>query len=139
MSIKNIIKSRRKELKLSQLDVANACGVSEATVSRWESGDIGDMKRSRISALAKILKISPSILVGDIADDFYINESPSTYYGDHKKNLEYFADKPELLNEYMEIIESDNLRLLFDNAKELEPEDLESVLNIVVSLKKNKK
>lgn len=62
--IKNIIKNRRSELKLTQLDIAKAVGVSEATVSRWESGDIGDMKRSRIAALAKILRISPNVIMG---------------------------------------------------------------------------
>lgn len=67
--LKDIIKERRKELKLTLLDVAKACDVSEGTVSRWESGEIGDMKRSRISALAKILRLSPSIIVGTIGDD----------------------------------------------------------------------
>lgn len=64
MDIKNILRQKRKELNLTMKQVADACGVSEATVSRWESGDIGDMKRSRISALSKILHISPSIIVG---------------------------------------------------------------------------
>lgn len=64
MEIKDILKARRTELGLTQLDVANAVGVSEATVSRWESGDIANMKRSRIAALASVLKISPSIIMG---------------------------------------------------------------------------
>lgn len=63
-SIKEIIKNRRIELGLTQLEVAKAVGVSEATVSRWESGDIGDMRRSRIAALAKILKLNPNVLMG---------------------------------------------------------------------------
>ncbi len=70
--IKKLLKSRRAELNLTLADVAKACNVSEATVSRWESGDIGNMKRSRIAALAKILKISPSIIVGfDEDEDMY--------------------------------------------------------------------
>lgn len=64
MELKEIIRKRRKELGLTLLDIAKACNVSEATVSRWESGDIGDMKRSRIAALAKVLQISPSVIVG---------------------------------------------------------------------------
>ena len=44
--------------------MANAVGVSEATVSRWESGDIANMKRSRIASLASVLKMSPSIIMG---------------------------------------------------------------------------
>lgn len=68
MNIKNLIKNRRKELGLTLLDIANACGVSEATVSRWESGDIANMKRSRIAQLANVLKISPSMLIHDDYD-----------------------------------------------------------------------
>lgn len=69
MNINKFIKNRRKELGLTMLDVAKACEVSEATVSRWESGDISNMKRSRIAALAKILRISPAIIVG-VQDEF---------------------------------------------------------------------
>ena len=64
MEIKDILKNRRTEIGLTQLDVANAVGVSEATVSRWESGDIANMKRSRIASLASVLKMSPSIIMG---------------------------------------------------------------------------
>ena len=64
MEIKDILKNRRTELGLTQLDVANAVGVSEATVSRWESGDLANMKRSRIASLASVLKMSPSIIMG---------------------------------------------------------------------------
>lgn len=68
MTIQNLIKNRRKELGLTLLDIATACGVSEATVSRWESGDIVNMKRSRIAQLAKVLNVSPSLLIHDDYD-----------------------------------------------------------------------
>ena len=35
MNINKFIKNRRLELGLTMLDVAKACEVSEATVSRW--------------------------------------------------------------------------------------------------------
>ena len=69
MNINKFIKNRRLELGLTMLDVAKACEVSEATVSRWESGDISNMKRSRIASLAKVLQISPAIIVG-VQDEF---------------------------------------------------------------------
>lgn len=40
MEVKHLIKQKRIEKNLTILDVAKAVGVSEATVSRWESGDI---------------------------------------------------------------------------------------------------
>lgn len=64
MEINNIIKQRRIELGLTQLDIAKAVGVSEATVSRWESGDIVNMKHSRIAKLSAILQVAPALLMG---------------------------------------------------------------------------
>ena len=64
MDVKNIIKSRRIELGLTQFNVAKAVGVAEATVSRWESGNIENMKRDKIAKLANVLKISPAIIMG---------------------------------------------------------------------------
>ena len=64
MEIKDILKSRREELGLTLNDIADQCGVSESTVSRWESGDIENMKRNRIMALANALKLSPAVIMG---------------------------------------------------------------------------
>lgn len=64
MKTNELIKQRRKELRLTMKDVANFVGVSEATVSRWESGDIANMGRDKIAALANILKLSPSVIAG---------------------------------------------------------------------------
>ena len=69
MEMKEILKSRRIELNLTQKEVADFVGVSEATLSRWETGEIKNLKRNRISALAKILQLSPSTIVGDMEDD----------------------------------------------------------------------
>ena len=65
MNTKNIIRDRRIELGLTMKDVAAHVGVSEGTVSRWESGNIANMKRSRIYSLAEILQISPVVLMRD--------------------------------------------------------------------------
>ena len=71
MEIREKLKQRRLELNLTMADVAKAVGVSEATVSRWESGNIADMRHSRIVALANVLQISPSVIMGWEDDDVY--------------------------------------------------------------------
>lgn len=59
------IAMRRESLGLTQEEVAKYVGVSKASVSRWESGDISNMRRDRIQKLAEILKVSPVELVKD--------------------------------------------------------------------------
>lgn len=60
----DILKQKRKELRLTLKEVAEYVGVSEATVSRWESGNIANMGRDKIAKLAKILELSPSVIAG---------------------------------------------------------------------------
>lgn len=64
VTVKDILKGRRLELELTLKDVAKRVGVSPATISRWESGDIANMRRDRIAALAKALQISPAVIMG---------------------------------------------------------------------------
>ena len=56
---------RRIELSLTQRQVAIFVGVTEATVSRWESGDIDNMRRDKIARLAEVLRVSPLLIMGD--------------------------------------------------------------------------
>lgn len=63
MNVNEIIKLRRNELKMNQKELAHACGVTVATISRWESGDIKSMKRQNVAALSRALGISPAVLM----------------------------------------------------------------------------
>ena len=62
------LKQRRTELGLTMLDVAKLVGVSEATISRYESGNIKNMRRDRIEKYAKALQVSPSDFL-DISEE----------------------------------------------------------------------
>lgn len=64
MTVSNKLKERRKELGLTMLEVAKKANVSEATVSRWESGDIANMRRDKIVLLAQALQVPPSFIMG---------------------------------------------------------------------------
>lgn len=59
----NYLSNRRKALGLTQRQIAELVDVSEATVSRWESGEIANMRRDRIAAYAKALKTTPSFIM----------------------------------------------------------------------------
>lgn len=64
MEVKDIIKNRRIELQLTMKQVADMINVSEGTISRWESGEIANMRRDKIVALANALRLSPSVIMG---------------------------------------------------------------------------
>ena len=58
------LREQRVKCNLTQRDVANAVGVTEATVSRWESGHIDNMRRDKIADLARVLRVSPLFIMG---------------------------------------------------------------------------
>ena len=74
MTIYERIKERRKNLGLSADDVANALGISRATVYRYESSYIEKLPTSVLEPLAKVLKCSPSYLMG-WSDDINSNDN----------------------------------------------------------------
>lgn len=64
MEIYERIKHRRKELGLTADAVADALGVSRATVYRYESADIEKLPITAIKPLSEVLRISPAYLMG---------------------------------------------------------------------------
>lgn len=63
-SLSTILKIRRKELGLTLAQIADRMDVTEATVQRWESGNIKSVRHEKIAKLAEILQISPASLMG---------------------------------------------------------------------------
>lgn len=68
------LKKRRLELGLTMLEVAKIVGVSEATISRYESGEIKNMRSDRINKYAKALSIDSSLLIEEIEWDKTVEE-----------------------------------------------------------------
>ena len=101
--LKDIIKQRREELGLTMEQVAAACGVSRPTVSRWESGEIKDVRREKIIALAKVLRVAPTFLLGyadgieqsDISDnnESTVGQRIRNMRKERKMTLDYVASK----------------------------------------------
>ena len=58
------IKELRKEKGLTLEQVADIVGVGKSTVRKWETGMIANMKRDKISNLAKALDTTPAYLMG---------------------------------------------------------------------------
>ena len=64
MNIGPLIKKAREQSGKTLEDVAKIVGVSPATISRYESGEIKNMRRDKIALLAQALEVSPSYLMG---------------------------------------------------------------------------
>ncbi|MEE9692071.1 LexA family protein [Aeromonas hydrophila] len=65
MSMSNVIKSRRKALKMTQDELALLVGVSRVSISQWERGDTSP-KGPNFLKLAKTLGVAPeSLLLGE--------------------------------------------------------------------------
>jgi phage repressor protein C with HTH and peptisase S24 domain/DNA-binding Xre family transcriptional regulator len=64
MAINARIKKCRLEKGMTLLDVANKIGVQEATMHRYESGRIKNIKHETLVALAKVFNCDPSYLMG---------------------------------------------------------------------------
>lgn len=65
MNIGEKISMRRKELGLTLEQVGNFVGVGKSTVKKWETGYIANMRRDKISLLAKILQMQPTEFIDD--------------------------------------------------------------------------
>ena len=64
MDIGERIKKRRKELGLSAEQIAENLGVSPATIYRYESNDIMNMRIDKLEPIAKVLRTTPAYLMG---------------------------------------------------------------------------
>ena len=116
IDIKKVIKQYRLEAGLTMKELADLVGVSEATVSRWESGNIATMKHSQISKLCKALGINPASLVPGI-------DTPA-----------YYLD-PETAEIAEQLHKRKDMRMLFHAAKSSTPEDVKMVTDMLERFK----
>lgn len=80
------IKYRHQQLGYTLLYIADQLGVKEATVQRYESGDIKNIKHETVVSIAEILRCDPAYLMG-------WQESPIS-------SSSLSADEDKLLNIY---------------------------------------
>lgn len=94
------IKERRMELSLSQLQLAEKCGYkTKGSISRIEKGET-DLNQEQIMLFAKVLKTSPSYIMGWVDDPNYKpSNEKETYLNDidefEIKLLQKYRSSPE--------------------------------------------
>ena len=92
-TINERIKEMRKKKGLTLLEVAEYLGVQEATVQRYESGNIKNLKHETICKLAELFGCDPRYLVGWTANNPAADKSTIT--DEEQMLLELFRRVPE--------------------------------------------
>lgn len=107
MQMNEYIRTKRKSLQLTTEQVAKYVGVSSPTVTRWETGEIKNIKNDKILKLATILKIDPMILIswGHQETQYNSNERLKPILGYVKAGYDLFAE--EQILGYEEVSESE--------------------------------
>lgn len=135
MKTKDIIRSRRIELGLTMKELGDKVGVSEGTISRWESGHINNMRRDKIVRLAKALDVPVEDIMGwDELIEHEININVQAPVEDLVKNIPYYHNS-EAAEIAQEIFDDKDLRALFDAARGSKPEDLKMAKDLLNRLK----
>lgn len=124
MDFKDLIYRRRKELGLTMEDVAKVVGVSKATVKRWESGEIENIKRDKIVSLANALHTTPAYLMGWVDND----TSDIELSKDERKLVLAYREHPEMQDAVNKLLGIDDNSIIADdivetinNAKKVQP------------------
>ncbi|RXI55259.1 hypothetical protein DP122_04960 [Clostridium tetani] len=141
MKMNEKIKSRREELGLTLQDIGDFIGVSKATVQRYESGEIKNLKLESIEKLAIILNVSPAYLMGweeSVTDNDKEDTKKTTLLTNFNKLNDIGKDKvitytKDLLDSNKYSIEKDHLMPIAAHDKEgnFSKEDMEHDLNLM--------
>lgn len=131
MGIGDMIKKRREELKLTQEELAEKLGYkSRSSINKIESG-INDLPQSKIVEFAKVLKTTPSYLMG--WEDEHFNNT-----------IEYFVDTSVLTTD--ELVEFNkvtgvNQQLFFNNVNDDHDMAMfkQAIINLLISQRNEKK
>jgi transcriptional regulator with XRE-family HTH domain len=98
--------------------VAKETGISTGTLTDWKMGR-STPKRDKLKLLADYFGVNLEYLTGEDVEEKYVIDEES------KERLEVLK-----VNE--------NLRILFDSAKKLEPDDIKFVLDMVERMNRDK-
>lgn len=128
------LRKLRKNNGFSLEYVADHIGKTKKTIQRYETGE-HRMNIATIKSLCEVYGYDYETLNQEVESELTKNQS---YYGDYDKTVQHLNDKPDLLNLYNEIVGNESLTLLFDNAKDLSPEDMEVILKVINGLKRER-
>lgn len=120
MTIGERIKKLRMRYDISQVELSEMIGISKQSLYKYENGVITNIPSDKIELLADVLHTTPSYLMG-----WENEQAQSSYYLN-----------PETAAIAQEIFDNPDLRLLFDASRNATPEDLRTVRDMMLALKR---
>lgn len=120
------IKERRKYLRLTLKEVAAAVGVAEATVQRWESGNIESIRADRITKLSNVLQLPIEEVTG------LFSKEEEWKKLDSEANLEQICSEVELAKCIEEVYGTDALHA-FSKFLELNEKERSKITELLFS------
>ena len=118
------IHDKRIQMNLTMEDLAKKIGVNKSSISKWEAGEVENIKRSYISKMAAIFQCSPDwLMCFDDSDVVRV-----TYSAEGKEPFTATVDKTPIIGNSSKIAE------LYKVALQVKPENLDVAIDILKSL-----
>ena len=120
MTVYERVESLRKERKISQGNLEKELGFSNGSISKWKTSM---PKPERLQKIADYFGVSVDYLMT----------------GKEKEGGEKYYINDETASIAQEIFDNKELRLLFDAAKDAQPDDLQTVHQMLLALKRKER
>lgn len=123
----SVFKRLRTSCGLTQNDMADRLGVSKSTISMYENGN-REPDFETLERIADFFNVDIDYLLGRTEKTSLLPETMGRYYVNN-----------ETAEMAQQIFENKNLRVLFDAAKDADPEDLQTVHSMLLALKRKER
>lgn len=133
-----LLKIAREDKNISLDTLSNMLNghKTKSTLKRYEDG-VSRIDMETLSKICTVLGQDAKTLIDKASTLANVGNNHSQW-GNHEANLKYLEDKPELQAIYKEMVNRDDIYVLFDKTKDLEPKDVESVLMFVQTIRKQR-
>ena len=149
---KDRIFTLRNEKHFTQEQLARELNVSKSTIAMWENGE-RKPSPEKFEYIADYFNVDTDYLYGrsnikrkihyDEYGEEYVNslvvKEETIKYGEMENNDSKYYLNDETSEIAQEIFENKELRLLFDAAKDAQPEDLQTVHQMLLALKRKER